>query len=91
VKGPPNGASGEEVRPLALELACARPAEDETEAPLLDEAVHLVQEVGQALNLVDHHGAPGGNGPQLVGEERDTGEVRLVARLIEQVDPVGRG
>jgi hypothetical protein len=47
--------AGEQVDAAAAQLARARSRQDEAQAPCLDEAVHLVEQLGQALNLVEHH------------------------------------
>jgi hypothetical protein len=47
------GAAGQQVGLSSPELAGAAPGEEEPEPAALDEPVHLVQEPGQLLDLVD--------------------------------------
>jgi hypothetical protein len=49
--GPPT----EQVDPAAPQLARAGAGEEKADAPLLDESMHLVQEIRQPLDLVDDH------------------------------------
>ena len=81
--------TGEQVDAGRLELSRARSEQGEAEAPILDMAVHFVQEIGQALDLVDDHPAARGRRLEIHGEEGWIGEVVLVAGLVEQID-VGR-
>jgi hypothetical protein len=53
--------------------------------------VHLVEEMGQALDLVDDDGRSWRQCPQLVSELGNAREVPLVTGLVEEVDPVGSG
>ncbi len=49
-------------------------------------AMHFVEEIGKALDLVDHHPAARRHGLKFGGEEGRIGEVVLVAGLVEEVD-----
>ena len=52
---PGAGAAAEQVHAAPAQLARARSGQQEPDAALLDQAVNLVQQLGQALHLVDHH------------------------------------
>ena len=76
----------EQVDAGRLELARARSEQGEPEPPVLDEAVHLVEEIGQALDLVDDDPVARGNRLELRREERRIDEVVLVPPLVQEVD-----
>ena len=91
VHGPVQGATGEQIDPRLPQLPGARPAQHEALPALLDEAMDLVEQAGQALHLVQHHPAVPVDSPQLGGEESGIGQKALVGGLGEQVDHVGVG
>ena len=78
--------TGEQVDAGGFELSRARSEQGEVETPILDVAVHLVEEIGKALDLVDHDPAARRHGLEIRGEEGRIGEVVLVAGLFEQID-----
>ena len=78
--------AGEQVDAGRLELPRARSEQREIEPAILDVPVHFVEEIGQALNLVDHHPAPGRRGLDIGGEEGWISQVVLVAGLVEEID-----
>jgi hypothetical protein len=49
----PPGAATEQVGSPAFQLAGARPAENEPQPPVLDQPVHLVENAGHLLHLVE--------------------------------------
>ena len=60
VKREPPGAAAEQVGPPPLQLAGARPAEDEREPIVLYQPVDLVQQGRNPLDLVQHDGPTAG-------------------------------
>jgi len=86
-----HGTAGEEVGPGGLEPAGAGAAENEAQVPLLDVAMHLVQQGRQPLYLVQHDERAWSEAPQLPGEAARVGEVGLEQCLVQQVDPIGVG
>ena len=59
IHGPAQRPAREQVDPCRLQLARTRAEQCELELSLLDESVHFVQQIGQALDLVDHDPACG--------------------------------
>ncbi len=84
----PQGATPEQIDSGGAELASARPEQREAQPALLDEAVDLVQQAGQALDLVDHDPASRVEAAELAGERAGIGQQALVEPLVEQVEPV---
>ena len=91
VHRPAQRPPGQQIHAGRLQLARARPQEREAEPALLDEPVNLVQQVRQALDLVDDDPAFGRNRPQLRREQGGIDQVVLVASLVEEIDPVSVG
>ena len=85
--GPVQCPASEQVDTGCLELACARSKEDKVELVHLDMAMHLVEEIGEALDFVDHHPTARFRCLQIPGEEGWIDEIVLIARLIEEIDP----
>ncbi len=53
--------------------------------------MHLVEEIGEALDFVDHHPAAGFRILQIEGEDGWIGEIILIAGLVEEIDVKGIG
>lgn len=77
------GTAAEQVHAAAPELPRARAGEQEVQRAGLDEPVDLVQELGQALHLVDHHEAL--VVPDLGADETGIAAQCQVDRCVEQV------
>ena len=83
---PPQCASPKQVDTGGAELACAGAEQREAQPALLNEAVDLVEQPGQALYLIDDHPASGCQRAQLGGERRGIREQPLIQRLVEQIE-----
>ena len=79
-------AAGEQVDACRLELSRARSEQGEVEAAILDVAMHFVEEIGKALDLVDDHPAARRRGLEIDGEEGRIGQIVLIAGLVEKID-----
>ncbi len=79
------GPAREQVHAAVPKLARARAREDEPESPRLDQAVYLVQELREALDLVDQHPSASLEGCKPLPEERGIGDEPLVERLVEEI------
>ena len=79
-------SSGEQIDARCLELPRTGAKQREVESAAFNVSVHLVEEIGKALDFVDHHPATGWRGLEICGKERWVGEIVLVAYVIEQVD-----
>lgn len=78
--GPP-GPATEKIRPAQLQLSCARSAEDERQTVAFDEAMRLVEERGNLLDLIDDNGPR----PALrVERQHPFGEPPRVARELRE-------
>ena len=77
--------SGEQVHPRRLELARAGAEEGEAQAPRLDEAVDLVQQRRQPLDLVHDHPAVRPRIADGLCEQRRIREQVLIQPLVEEV------
>jgi hypothetical protein len=87
VRGP--GSAGEQVGLAAFELAGTAPGEQEPQSTILDEPVHLIQESGKLLDLIDHDPRAG---PSPIADERlqqarlgRQPEVKIRSQEVEQV------
>jgi hypothetical protein len=78
-----HGAAAEQVDPAAPKLARVRSRQQEAHAPGLDQAVYLVQECWEPLDLVDHHDAV--SRAELLGEPAGALAERQVHRRVEEV------
>src|SRR5437899_1517041 len=54
---------------------------------LFDEAVHVVQQIWNALNFIDQHPAPRTHGAQFRREQGGIGEKVVISGFVKQVDP----
>jgi hypothetical protein len=79
VRGP--GSAGEQVGLAAFELAGTAAGEQEAKSTILDEPVHLIQENGKLLDLIDHdprasHSPIADQRFQQVGQREQSLEIR---------------
>ena len=82
--------SAKQVDALTPQLARARSRQQEAEASPFNEAMHLVQQLRQLLDLVNHHGlAVRADFLDVVGMLREA-EIRLGRKQVQQVRVLDR-
>jgi len=71
----------------AFHLAGARSTESELHAAVLDQPVHLVQDLRHLLDFIDHHLSNGWSGGQLLAQPFRILQVAPILFRLEQIDP----
>jgi hypothetical protein len=83
----PHRAAAEQVGGAALHLAGARSTESEMHAAVLEQPMHLVQDLRHLLDFIDHHLSNGWSGCQLLAQPFRILQVAAILFRFEQIDP----